>query len=51
MLFGTQQHLSKWEGGGLKLNINEESLEQVSCFKYLGHWLILYKLETTCTLH
>ena len=37
MLFGTQQHLSKREGG-LKLNINGESLEQVSCFKYLGLW-------------
>ena len=37
MLFGTQQHLSKREGG-LKLNINRESLEQVSCFKYLGLW-------------
>ena len=38
MLFGTQQHLSKREGGGIKLNINGKSLEQVSCFKNLGLW-------------
>ena len=37
MLFGTEQHLSKREGE-LNLNIKGESLEQVSCFKYLGLW-------------
>ena len=47
MLFGNRNGR-----GRLKLNINGESLEQVSCFKYLGLWFdpsLNWKKHVDCT--
>ena len=52
MLFGTNNICRNWKGG-VKLIINGESLEQVSCFKYRGLWFdpSLNWKKNTCGLH